>query len=298
MEKFVRVPPFMLPVGVLLLVTLSGLSRDSLAQVPDTVQFEEEIVYGTVGEEELTLNLARPQQANGEKLPCVLVIHGGAWRSGNKRVHNNITWEFAKRGYVAATVGYRLCPQHIFPAQVQDVKCAARYLRAHAEKYGLDPTRFGAVGFSAGAHLAMMLGVMNGDDGLDESGGWTDQDSQVQAVVAFFGPTELGADDIPQRSVPLVRDFLGGSKEEKADAYKNASPISYVTSDDATMLLFQGTKDPLVPHTQAFKMIEALTKAGISGRAELLIGAGHGWGGEDLERTISETYRFFEVNLK
>jgi acetyl esterase/lipase len=266
-------------------------------QPPAGIAFERDIVYGTGAGEELKLNLARPEKVEG-RLPCVVVIHGGAWRAGNKSGHDQQTWDYAKRGYVSATVGYRFCPKHPFPAQVEDVKCAVRFLRANADRFGLDPDRIGAVGFSAGAHLSMMLGVMGKGDGLEGDGGWADQPSQVQAVVSYFGPTDLMADDFPDISKGLLKDFIGGTPGEKAEEHKRASPITYVSSGDAPTLLFQGTKDPLVPHSQTYKMIDALTAAGVPARAELLVGAGHGWGGKDLERTLSETFGFFDERLK
>ncbi len=269
----------------------------SANQPPAGVSFQKEIVYGTGAGEELTLNLARPDKANGP-LPCIVVIHGGAWRAGNKAGHDRQTWDFAQRGYVSATVGYRFCPKYVFPAQVEDVKCAVRFLRANADKFGIDPKRIGAVGFSAGAHLSMMLGVMGKDDGMEGNGGNPDQPSQVQAVVSYFGPTDLLASDIPDRSMPLLKDFVGGTQTEKPEGHKRASPITYVSTGDAPTLIFQGTKDPLVPHTQAYKMIDALTAAGVPGRAEFLVGAGHGWAGKDLERTVAETNAFFDEHLK
>jgi len=266
-------------------------------QVPESVTFEKDIVYGKGGDDELKLDLSRPK--NGDKpAPCIVVIHGGAWRAGNKAGHDNLTWMFAERGYVSATIGYRFCPKHPFPAQVEDAKCAVRYLRAHADKYGIDPQRVGAIGFSAGAHLSLMLGVMGKDDGFEGTGGWADQPSQVSAVVSYFGPTDLAADDIPDLSKPLVKDFIGGTPQEKPEPTRQASPITYVSKGDAPILFFQGTKDPLVPHTQAYRMIESLTAAGVPARAEILVGAGHGWGGNDLQRTITHTLDFFNEQLK
>jgi acetyl esterase/lipase len=261
------------------------------------VVWEPDVVYGKGDGEELRLDLGRPQSLN-QPAPCVVVIHGGAWRGGNKNAHKDLVLKLAQAGYVSASLGYRFCPKHPFPAQVEDVKCAVRYLRAHASQYHLDAQRFGAVGFSAGAHLSMMLGVMGAKDGLEGEGGWADQPSQVQAVVAFFGPTDLAAPDIPLLSRGLLRDFIGGLPKEKPDQYRRASPITYVSAGDAPLLIFQGTKDPLVPHSQAYRMTDALTKAGVPGRVEMLIGAGHGWGGAELERTWAETEAFFGRYLK
>lgn len=285
------------PVFSLLLVHLNAMHLFA-ADPPADVLFEKDVVYGKGGGTDLRLDLSRPKDAAGQKLPCVLVIHGGGWAGGNKSQHDDITWKFAQAGYVCATVGYRLAPAHQFPSQVHDVKAAVRFLRANADKYGLDPQRIGAVGFSAGAHLSMMLGTMDKEDGLEGDGGSPDQSSKVQAVVAYFGPTDLAATDVPESVRGILKNFIGGTAVEKPREYRQASPITYVSPADAPMLLFQGTKDPLVPHTQAYAMIEAMTRYGIPGRVEVLIGASHGWGGEDLNRTVAATFAFFDQHLK
>ncbi len=270
------------------------------AQQPDApveIDLVRDVVYGKGGELDLHLDLACPKDLS-ESAPCIVVIHGGAWRQGDKAMHTREIRRFASQGYVSASIQYRFCPEYRFPAQVEDVKCAVRYLRAHADKYKLDPDRIGAVGFSAGAHLSMMLGTMDAGDGFEGDGGWPDHSSKVQAVVAFFGPTQLGADDIPIPSIPLVADFIGGSKDEMADIYRAASPLSYVSTGDAPMLLLQGTEDVLVPYTQAVKMVTAMTEKDVPGRVEFLIDAGHGWGGVELERSIDQTSDFFARYLR
>jgi acetyl esterase/lipase len=265
-------------------------------QVPEGVTFEKDVVYGKGADLELKLNVARPKDAAGP-LPCVVVIHGGGWAAGSKEGHNPQVLDLAKRGYVSATVGYRFAPKHLFPAQVEDVKCAVRFLRANAEKYGIDRDRIGAVGFSAGAHLSMMLGAMGKEDGLEGEGGCADQPSQVNAVVAFFGPTDFSL-EYPEASRNIVKNFLGGTREEKAEAYRKASPITYVSKGDAPMLLIQGTKDALVPHQQATVMADALTAAGVPGRVELLLGLGHGWPQPELGRTWDISVAWFDRHLK
>ena len=280
----------------LLALALPAVAR--AAEPPADVVFEKDVVYGKGGGDELKLDISRPRNPGSDKLPCVVIIHGGGWAGGNRSGHDDMTWTFASKGYVAATIGYRLAPNYKFPAQVHDVKCAIRYLRAHAEKYGLDPRRIGAIGFSAGGHLSMMLGTTNKADGLEGDGGWPDQDSQVQAVVNFFGPTDLAAADIPEQVLGILSNFIGGTKQEKPEEYRKASPITHVSAGDAPILTFQGTKDPLVPHTQAYPLLEAMTKNGVPGRVELMIGAGHGWGGADLSRTAAASYAFFDEYLK
>ena len=266
-------------------------------KVPDGIEYEADIQYGTGGDTPLYLDLARPKDG-GKPAACIVVIHGGGWRGGSRQVHTNLIFEYAKRGYVAATVQYRLVPAGRFPAQIEDVKCAVRHLRANSEKYRLDPNRIGATGFSAGAHLSMLLGTMGPKDGLEGNGGSPDQSSQVQAVVAYFGPTDMSATDFPPIVVGMINELVNATPEENPDARKRASPLTYVDKGDAPTLIFQGTKDPLVPHTQAVLMADALTQAGVPGRVELLLGAGHGWGGDDLLRTGEESLRFFNQHLK
>jgi acetyl esterase/lipase len=263
---------------------------------PADVEYVPDIEYGTGGDQKLRLDLAKPAKLE-RAVPCILVIHGGAWAGGDRKQHTDLIFKLAQKGYVAATVQYRLCPKHRFPAQVEDVKCAVRYLRAHADEHKINPTLLGAVGFSAGAHLSMMLGTMGKEDGLEGTGGNPDESSQVQCVVAFFGPTDLTLDLKPQ-SIFLVSNFMGTTPEEDKGERKRGSPLSYISQGDAPMLLLQGTKDPLVPHSHAIVMGEAMTKAGVPGRVELLIGAGHGWGDDDLLRSWDESLRFFGNHLK
>lgn len=281
---------------VLASLVLSNLALAAAPRVPDGVSFQPDITYATVAGEELKLNLAMPRDASGA-LPCVVVIHGGGWAAGNRNGHNDLTLKFAERGYVSATLSYRFAPKHPFPAQVQDVKAAVRFLRANAEKFHIDPRRIGATGFSAGAHLSMMLGTMDKEDGLDDVGDHPDQSSKVQAVVAFFGPTDFSL-QYPPASANIVKTFLGASPQDNPDLARRASPVSYVNAGDAPTLIYQGTNDPLVPHDQAIVMANALTKAKVPGRIELLLNASHGWGGAEMQRTAVGMQAFFEEQLK
>jgi acetyl esterase/lipase len=261
------------------------------------VKAERDLVYTKVGGSELKLDMARPEEGDGP-FPAVLVIHGGAWRGGDKGHMGPLLTEFASHGYVAVSPQYRFCPKEVFPAQVHDVKAAVRWLKANAKAYRVDPERVGAIGFSAGGHLALMLGVTGPGDGLEGDASAGAPDTRLKAVVNYFGPTDLGAKDIPDVSKPLVRDFLGATPAEKPELAAKASPRTYVTSDDPPILTFQGTKDPLVPATQAIVLSEAMTAKGVGGRIELMIGAQHGWSGAELKHTKDETFRFFDRYLK
>jgi acetyl esterase/lipase len=291
---------FLLMIGLSVWVTPLEAQQNSPPnagpKVPEGVLYERDVEFGRGGNDRLRLDLARPEKLM-RPAPCVVVIHGGAWRGGDRRSHSDLVIKFAQAGYVSATLQYRFCPANPFPAQIEDVKCGVRYLRANAQRYGIDPRRLGAIGFSAGGHLAMMLGVMGPEDGLEGEGGWPEENSQVQAVVSFFGPTDLAADDLPPVSQGLVKDFLGGTIAERAEIYRRASPVSYASKGDAPLLIFQGTRDPLVPHTQAFRMTDAMTRANVPGRVELLLNANHGWAGEQLNHTVEQSFKFFDQQL-
>ncbi len=261
------------------------------------IKVENDIVYRKVGDRELSLDMALPAEGNGP-FPALLIIHGGAWRAGDKKEMRPLLAEAARRGYVAISPQYRFCPADTFPAQVHDVKAAVRWLRSHASEYKVDPNHIGATGFSAGGHLSLMLGAAGPDCNLEGEVAADAPSSRVQAVVNYFGPTDFAATDLPPPTQPLIRDFLGGDPAEKAEATRQASPLSHITKDDPPMLTFQGTKDPLVPYTQAVKLTDALTAAGVPGRVELMVGANHGWGGEEMKRTVGETFDFFDMYLK
>lgn len=305
MRRFVTGSSLLL-VGLLLAFPCAVSAKDT-AEADADLEIRENTEYGKCAGETLILDIARPKDAEG-KLPAILLIHGGGWQGGNKNSLRPMIREFARHGYVAMTVGYRLAPKHRAPAQIEDTKCAVRWVRAHADELGVDPERIGAMGMSAGAHLSMLLGVMDSSDGHEGDGGWGDQSSKVQCVVSYFGPTNLTKQDLtdsPAKGIVredmvrmILTNVLGGQPEEHVETLKAFSPITYVNAGDAPMLLFQGTADNLVPYDQAFEMAAALSQAGIEGRVELILGARHGWGGDELKRTQQAALAFFDRHLK
>ena len=259
-----------------------------------------DIVYTTPGSAEMRLDVAYPLEGAGP-FPGVVVLYGGAWRVGNKWGNPRPLLGRSsgqRRGFVAVAPQYRHCPKDIFPAQVHDVKAAVRWLRGHAAEYRVDVDHVGAMGFSAGGHLSLMLGVTGPDDGLEGDAPPGSPSSKVQAVVNYFGPSDLTQTDASDLSAGLVRDFLGAKPADRPDLATKASPLTYLSKDDAAILTFHGTKDPLVPHNQSTKLAEAMSRVGLPGRIELLVGAGHGWTGPEMRRTMNETYEFFDEHLR
>ena len=255
---------------------------------------------------ELKMNVFRPgdEEASGkageagEGRACIMVIHGGGWAAGKREDMDGVAQFFAQRGFVATTISYRLAPANPFPAQVIDCAEAVKFMRSHAAEYGIDGQRIGAVGVSAGAHLSMMLDTLDAADGFnvgpDEAGGVS---GKVQAAVSVVGPTLLNADDVPVNTRGIVDGFIGAEAAGRDDRCIKASPLTYVSAGDGPILLFAGTEDPLVPATQALRMTMAMGKAGIMGRAEIIAGAGHGWMGPELDRTLAASVAFFEQHL-
>ena len=270
-------------------VLLGGVSwAQEASPTAETITLRRDVIYGTIEGVQLTMDIALPKSGNGA---AVLLIHGGGWSEGDKSQLAGEIKTMARRGYVAASVGYRLAPMYRFPAAVHDVRLAVRYLRRQASELGFEPERIGAVGFSAGAHLAMMLATTDADD-FELVGGLEDQSPKVAAAVSYFGPTQLTSDSIPAPSVEILRRFLGASRDENPAVYRTASPITYLDSSDCPMLLFQGTTDPLVPYGQAIEMMRAMDENNIAGRVEIIAGASHGWGGQELDRTRAATMEF------
>jgi acetyl esterase/lipase len=284
---------------ILLAPTSLLLGQDKPASQP---RVETDIVYGKGGEQELKLDIAVPTGQG--PFPAVVCIHGGAWARGNKKDLSATIGTLASRGFVAATVQYRLCPQCHFPAQIEDCKCAVRFLRANAAKYRIDPDRIGALGFSAGGHLVCMLGLTTREDGLegdgDLSAAQAKQSSRVQAVCSFFGPTDFTKNDWKPDVKPLLADLFGGTFEEKKELYLKGSPITFVRKDPANpvFLFLHGTADPLVPYVQSVRLLDALKKVGANGKLVTMEGEAHGWRGEKLRQSVDQMLEFFDANLK
>jgi acetyl esterase/lipase len=262
------------------------------------VRIEKDLAYGKGGDKDLQLDLAMPKEGDGP-FPVVICIHGGGWRGGKRQDMSKTIEVLAGRGYVAVTPSYRFAPDAKFPSQIEDVKAAVRWVRANAKTYKIDSDRIGAIGFSAGAHLACLLGVTNNDDDLEGKGGNADQSSRVRCVVSFFGPTDFTRDDWTKEIEDnILIPFLGGTIKEKPEQYKKASPVTYVKKDAPPFLFFHGDKDKIVGVEQSKILCEALKKAGGSAKVEVIEGEGHGWAGEKLKDSIEKMTAFLDANLK
>jgi acetyl esterase/lipase len=258
------------------------------------------IAYITNGHERQKLDLFIPPDATNP-LPLIIWVHGGAWRGGSKE--NCPALRYLERGYAVASINYRLSQHAIFPAQIEDCKAAVRWLRTHAKEHNLDPNRFAAWGSSAGGHLVALLGT-SGDVKKFDVGENLTVSSRVKAVVDFFGPTDftrMAKDSLPNS--PFDHDaadspeskLIGGAVQENKDKCAVASPLTYVSKDDPSFLIMHGDKDNIVPYQQSEFLREALQKAGVPVTLKIIEGAGHGFGGREIDRQVGE---FFDQHLK
>lgn len=241
--------------GIVILSIVTGHALHAGAAERQGVVMEKNIVYGTGGDVDLKLDLARPERGTGP-FPALVFLFGGSFKTGSKA-----NWLFemrkaAERGYVAIAINYRLTseytddgkPKYPFPAQVHDGKCAIRWLRANAGTYAIDPNRIGVVGAGAGGNLALMVGLTDSSDGLEGDCGDTGISSRVQAIVNIAGSTDMW---LYYQLHPIdTKDLLGGTPEQMPERYRAASPLTYVSQDDPPVLSICGTVDFMFPETE------------------------------------------------
>jgi acetyl esterase/lipase len=240
-------------------------------------KIERDVVYGQAGGVDLKLDIYHPKRPVGGAQPVAVYVHGGGWTKGDKSLGAGMLAlpELLKRGYLVVAINYRLAPEFKFPAQIEDVKCAIRYLRAHAGELNLDPQRIGVWGGSAGGHLVALLGTTDESARFDTSGGWTNQSSRVQAVVDMFGPTDLTL--AASRGLSNVGQNVFGAKSAADPILKRASPVAYVSKDDPSFLFLHGDHDLLVPLRQSQILHERLTAAGVPSTLVVVTNAAHGF---------------------
>lgn len=274
------------------------------AEAADVI-WEENVVYGKGGDEELKLDLVRPSTGTGP-FPAMVFIHGGGWVGGNRAGFKSWALQAAQHGYVSMTISYRLTqidPQTKlgkvpFPAQIEDCKCAIRWLRANAAKYNVDPQRIGVGGGSAGGHLSLLVGLTDASHKLEGRGGHADQSSRVQAVVNVFGPTDMTKCwETSAGARPFIQG-LCGKPEDANNSFKTASPVTYISQDDPPVLTLHGSADTLVPPSQATVLDEQLKAAGVKHDLMIFEGEGHGFKAEGQKKGFDTMWQFLDKHLK
>lgn len=230
--------------------------------------------------------------------PGVLVVHGGAWRMGNRAQLAGIAYLLAEHGFTAVAISYRLAPEHKFPAQIDDCKAAVRWMRAEAARWKIDPMHIGGFGYSAGAHLVSLLGTSDPEDGLEgvEAGALLPS-TRLQAIAAGGTPCDF-------RPIPADVDglafWLGGTPGEVPDQYRLASPASFITPDDPPFFFFHGENDQLVPVLSPTHMHAELEAAGVPAELYVVPKLGHiacCMNREAIDRAIAFLERQLKVSV-
>jgi acetyl esterase/lipase len=234
------------------------------------------VAYGEAGGEELLLDAYLPPAREAPR-PAVILIHGGGWTSGSRSDMGVAARELAKAGYVAFSINYRLLdtvtPRNLWPAQLDDTQRAVRWVRAHADAYGVDPERLAAYGWSAGGHLAAMLGVRDTRDTSDPD--LAAYPSRVDCVVCLGGDVDLS---VLQTDASFGQDlavFLGGTADEQPAAYRDASPLTWVDAMTAPFLIVHGGQEDAILADQSRRMVSALYEAGVRVGYVALADVGH-----------------------
>jgi acetyl esterase/lipase len=228
---------------------------------PRSVQ--QDVPYSTAGGHPLMLDIYEPSEQSSALRPAVVLIHGGGWTSFDKSTMHGMGMFLARCGFVAFAVDYRLMhgSENIWPAQLDDVQRAVRWIRANAGKYRVDPDHIGAFGHSAGAQLASLLGMEDTRD--NSAAALAKYSSKVQAVVEVSGPSDFtthrDADDDA-----FLATFFGGSYAQHSKIWQDASPVFHVSKNVSPFLIMHGTQDADVPIAQSQELADKLKQAGVS----------------------------------
>jgi acetyl esterase/lipase len=278
------------------------------ARVPEAaVDRIADLAYTTPGGRPQLLDLYLPQGV-ARPLPVIIWLHGGGWRLGDRRLAPDLSRYFASRGFAMASIDYRLSTEAIFPAQLHDVRAAIRWLRAHADKYGLDGRQIGLWGSSAGGHLAALAGLIGSSVLEGEAVEHPDQPADVQAVVDGYGPVDFlqidphrdlagpPSDDPESIQLPPSKRsvdpdsfeslLIGAPIGERPDLVRAASPLTYARPGAPPFLILHGLSDTAVPAHQSELLYTALAAHRNDVTLYLVAGLGHGFlNRNDFDRT-------------
>jgi len=267
----------------------------------------EGLVYASYGDRKMQLDLYRPKSSADSSLPAIVCIHGGGWWQGTRQNHGNLAKALAARGFVTATISYRLSGEAPFPAAIHDCKAAVRFLRANAETYGINTEKIGAIGLSAGGHLTALLGTSSGLAELEGDGGNADQSSAIQAAVPMGAQTDFRRhyDNIekskadPEGDKPNIwLQFLGARPSENPEHWKLASPITHLDKSDPPMLFITGENDNDTTHAEKFR--GKMKEFGIASDLTIIPGAPHAFPGRQkwFDEMLVAAAVWFEEHLR
>lgn len=222
------------------------------------VDIETDVVFGHGGGRDLRCDVYTPP-GGAEGAPAVILVHGGAWRQGDRTQLRGYGILLGREGYVCIAPEYRLTPESPWPAQIHDVKAAIRWVRANADRLGIDPERIAIEGNSAGAHLALLAAGTQDLAAFEGDGGNSGVSTHVAAAIGIYPPTVFSAGPRERGAVPL----LALTEEGDEEVARLAGPLSHISADFPPTMLIHGTADTTVPPLASIRMYEELVRAGV-----------------------------------
>jgi acetyl esterase/lipase len=274
------------------------------SEVPASVRALRGITYVQRGEHALQLDLYLPAQTGTGRVPGIVFVHGGGWRAGVRANFAPMAIRMAERGYAAATISYRLSPEALYPAAVQDARAAVRWMRTHAAEYGIDPSRIAIGGGSAGGQIAALAGVTDGVGRFDPDAGPGAVSSSVQAIVNIDGLSDFTSEaarryeDDPAKQPSSAGAWFGGRYAEREALWREASPLFYVHAKTPP-ILFIGSGQ-LRFSLGREEMVARMRAVGVPSRVMVLPDTPHSFWLFDpwLGPTVAATAKFLDETLR
>lgn len=267
----------------------------------------EDIKYKSIGDRELKLDMYMPNATKYEKSPTIIYVHGGFWTFGDKKSEIPYLMDtinkLRDKGLTVVSIDYRLVNNTTkFPAPIEDVKDAVKFIRKNAKEYNIDENKIGIWGSSAGGHLALMEGLTD-DTVFIGSDDFKNYSSKVNFIISWYGPTDLSIIN-GKNAEKVASNFMGVSIKDSKDSYIKASPINYLSEESPSILLIHGSKDTVVPSSQSFNLYKKGKELGADVRYMSIKNGGHGFvpsGGEiypALNDISDKTISFIEEKFK
>ncbi len=256
---------------------LSSLAHGSQKKSTPLKGLHVDIPIAKIDGVQMSINIAFPEKMSLAPRPVLMLIHGGGFISGDKSSKNKQIMKLSTIGFVSASAMYRLSPDYRFPAAIEDIKLAIRFLKANAAKYHIDPDRIIVSGSSAGSYLAVMAGVTGNSNTFSDHGLYTNYDSSVHAVTSQSAP--IGDFTLPEYAKSLlVTRLLPANYTDLKTTLSLMSPATYLDVNDPPFFLSHGDKDPVVPVEMSREFVNELKKINHSFEYHEVKGGTHSFG--------------------
>jgi acetyl esterase/lipase len=281
------------------------------AQMPQYIQsifpsgtvFHQNVPYAGDTLRKHTLDIYLPEKTVS-KLALIVWVHGGAWNHNDKYADMGYMTQtvksFIERGYAFASIDYRHSTTKVFPAQIHDCSQALDFLYGNADKYNIDKSRIALIGFSAGGHLASVLGLSLNNEVKDFYPNGKKPSYKLKTVIDFYGPADLlmmSAKQDPENASDPIYQLLGGASVKRPDLARKASPVTYVDKNDPPFFIVNGEKDESVPYQQSVLLKSSLDLVGVTNELIIVKGAPHYGAMFDAEDIRQKLFEFLKAHL-